>query len=68
MNEHAQDYEETIEILDDKRLSKDLKIGIQQIKENKLVDWSELEKGLSIFTPEFMEDGRNQPAMHKKES
>ena len=57
------DNEEALEVLAEKRLFKDLKIGIQQIKDNKLVDWSELEKGLSIFTPDFMADGRNQPVL-----
>ena len=72
------DYKETIKILSDKQLSKDFATGIQQIKENKLVDfetfkaninansstkgsWKNLEKSLSEFTPDFMEDGRNQP-------
>ena len=60
------DNEEALEVLAEKRLFKDLKIGIQQIKDNKLVDWSELEKGLAMFTPDFMEDGRIQPELLKK--
>lgn len=77
MAESEKDYEETIKVLSDKQLSKDLATGIQQIKENKLVDfetlkanntnaskkgsWNNLEKSLSEFTPDYMADGRNQP-------
>ena len=61
------DYEETLKILADERLSKDLKIEIQQIKENKLGDWSEFEKGLSMFTPDFMADGRIQPEIQERD-
>lgn len=73
------EYKETIEILSDEQLSKDLAAGIQQIKENKLVDfetfnedinskkdsWINLEKSLSEFTPDFMKNGRNQPDLKK---
>lgn len=73
------EYKETIEILSDKQLSKDIAIGIQQIKEDKLVDfdtfkadmnsknasWNNLEKSLSEFTPDFMESGCNQPDLQK---
>ena len=68
-------YKETLEVLSYKQLSKDLEKGIKQIIENKLVDfdtfkedmnstkgsWKNLEKSLSEFTPDFMDDGRNQP-------
>jgi hypothetical protein len=60
------DYEETLGILADEKLSKDIETGIRQIKENKLIDWSEFEKGLSMFTPDFMVDGRIQPELLKK--
>ena len=39
--------QETLEILTDEQLSKDLAIGIQQIKENKLVDFEDFKAGLS---------------------
>lgn len=75
MTDNIGNYKETKDILLDKQLSKDLEIGIKQIIENKLVDfdtfkadmnskngsWKNLEKSLSEFTPDFMEDGRNQP-------
>ena len=75
MTDNIGNYKETKDILLDKQLSKDLEIGIKQIIENKLVDfdtfkedmnstkgsWKNLEKSLSEFTPDFMDDGRNQP-------
>lgn len=39
--------EETLEILADEKLSKDLKIGIKQIKENKLIDFDDFKAGIS---------------------
>ncbi len=39
--------QETLEILTDEQLSKDLAIGIQQIKENKLVDFEDFKAGFS---------------------
>ena len=38
--------QETLEILADEQLSKDLAIGIQQINENKLVDFETFKAGL----------------------
>ena len=38
--------QETLEILADEQLSKDLAVGIQQIKENKLVDFEDFKAGL----------------------
>ena len=38
--------QETLEILTDEQLSKDIAIGIQQIKENKLVDFEDFKAGL----------------------
>ena len=41
---------------------KDMKSNsaIKPAKHNK---WVQLEEGLSMFTPDYMEDGRNQPEM-----
>ena len=38
--------QETLEILADEQLSKDLAVGIQQTKENKLVDFEDFKAGL----------------------
>ena len=38
--------QETLEILADEQLTKDLAVGIQQIKENKLVDFEDFKAGL----------------------
>ena len=39
--------QETLEILSDETLSKNLALGIQQIKENKLIDFDSFKAGLS---------------------
>lgn len=39
--------QETLEILTDEQLSKDLAIGIQQITENKLIDFDTFKAGIS---------------------
>ena len=41
------EYKETIEILSDEQLTKDLATGIQQIKENKLVDFETLKANVN---------------------
>ena len=38
--------QETLEILADKQLSKDLAVGIQQINENKMIDFDTFKAGL----------------------
>lgn len=38
---------ETLEILADEQLSKDLAVGLQQIKENKMVDFDTFKAGLA---------------------
>ena len=38
--------QETLEILADEQLTKDLAVGIQQAKENKLVDFEDFKAGL----------------------
>ena len=39
--------QETLEILADEQLAKDLAVGIQQIKENKMIDFETFKAGLA---------------------